>query len=414
MASLNYHDKRKLWRVIYTLYYPSQRKKRKEKTFKQKGPAQSLHSVVQQIEESTKAGMASIDDINSWVGRSLLTRNEANEAFPGYEESIYRIALTEERPADFDAILNAFENYLEDNTNRGMGNTNYQNSVSRGVRVIDWLKENHPSLSPMTDKDVEDYRSEMRRRGYAQWTIHHNMTTLRILLDQAVNLGMIRDNPARRVKIHQPKKQEERVIMSKEEAQWLLENSLNHRHRMNGSLPTVVRLGLYAGLRNQEMCWLMWDRIDEQRRILTIELTICPDTQEKWNPKTYEMRRIDAPKQLFDHLREEHGRQEKEKLLNPFILPAGSPRNGTERFLGRPLGRDVPQKAFAMMLKEEGKEDTRLTLYSCRHTYATMALRAGVDIRTLQHRMGHSNIQTTMEYLHYIEPEQHPMDKLPY
>jgi len=28
--------------------------------------------------------------------------------------------------------------------------------------------------------------------------------------------------------------------------------------------------------------------------------------------------------------------------------------------------------------------------------------------------MGHSDIRTTMEYLHYIEPEQHPMDNLPY
>jgi len=28
--------------------------------------------------------------------------------------------------------------------------------------------------------------------------------------------------------------------------------------------------------------------------------------------------------------------------------------------------------------------------------------------------MGHSDIKTTMEYLHYVEPEQHPTDALPY
>jgi site-specific recombinase XerD len=43
-----------------------------------------------------------------------------------------------------------------------------------------------------------------------------------------------------------------------------------------------------------------------------------------------------------------------------------------------------------------------------------VALRSGIDLRTLQQRMGHSDIKVTMEYLHYIEPEEHPMDKLPY
>ena len=45
---------------------------------------------------------------------------------------------------------------------------------------------------------------------------------------------------------------------------------------------------------------------------------------------------------------------------------------------------------------------------------ATMAVRSAVDLRTLQKRMGHSDLKTTMEYLHFIEPEAHPMDKLPY
>ena len=58
--------------------------------------------------------------------------------------------------------------------------------------------------------------------------------------------------------------------------------------------------------------------------------------------------------------------------------------------------------------------DPQITVYSLRHTYATMALRSGVDLRTLQRRMGHSDIKTTMEYLHFIELEEHPMDKLPY
>ena len=56
-------------------------------------------------------------------------------------------------------------------------------------------------------------------------------------------------------------------------------------------------------------------------------------------------------------------------------------------FRKRPLCQDAPQKAFARMIQAEGM-DPAITVYSLRHTYATMALRSGVDIRTLQKRMG--------------------------
>ena len=92
-------------------------------------------------------------------------------------------------------------------------------------------------------------------------------------------------------------------------------------------------------------------------------------------------------------------------------MPGGN--KNQPHFRKRPLYQDVPQKAFAKVIRAEGM-DSEITIYSLRHTYATMALRGGVDLRTLQKRMGHSDIKTTMEYLHHIEPEQHPMDQLPY
>ena len=45
----------------------------------------------------------------------------------------------------------------------------------------------------------------------------------------------------------------------------------------------------------------------------------------------------------------------------------------------------------------------RATCHTFRHSFATEALRAGCDIRTLQHVMGHKDIRTTMIYLHVLE-----------
>ena len=41
-------------------------------------------------------------------------------------------------------------------------------------------------------------------------------------------------------------------------------------------------------------------------------------------------------------------------------------------------------------------------LHSLRHTSATLLLYGGVNIRQVQARLGHSEIETTQKYLHYL------------
>ena len=95
-------------------------------------------------------------------------------------------------------------------------------------------------------------------------------------------------------------------------------------------------------------------------------------------------------------------RQAKKEILGPFVLSSQ-----------KPFHVDTPQQAFQRMISdEEGLED--ITIYSLRHTFATMLLRSAVDIRTVQDRMGHADVRTTMIYLDYVKAEEHPSDALPY
>ena len=45
-------------------------------------------------------------------------------------------------------------------------------------------------------------------------------------------------------------------------------------------------------------------------------------------------------------------------------------------------------------------------LYDLRHTFATRAAEAGVDLVTLASLLGHSRIQMVMRYAHLIEEHQ--------
>lgn len=157
----------------------------------------------------------------------------------------------------------------------------------------------------------------------------------------------------------------------------------------------IERLGLYAGLRNEEMCWAKWSWI--RGGILTVQESTT-DAGREWIPKDAEVRRIDVKQQLVDYL-------ESQRHMGDFILKG--------RTAKEPLSFESLTHGWRRMIREIGL-DSRITIYSLRHTYATELLRSGVDLRTVQKLLGHSSIRTTEGYLHYIEPEKHPTQKLPY
>ncbi len=69
------------------------------------------------------------------------------------------------------------------------------------------------------------------------------------------------------------------------------------------------------------------------------------------------------------------------------------------RVKGEPLGESAVQQAFRLAVSKAGitKE---AHVHTLRHSYATHLLEEGVDLVSIKELLGHSNVQTTMMYLH--------------
>ena len=72
---------------------------------------------------------------------------------------------------------------------------------------------------------------------------------------------------------------------------------------------------------------------------------------------------------------------------------------------------DIFERTIMNIIRALGFTGKRLTLYSFRHSYAIRRVTIIDSIHEVMREMGHSNVQTTMEYLRF--PEQRRLDDFP-
>ncbi len=138
---------------------------------------------------------------------------------------------------------------------------------------------------------------------------------------------------------------------------------------------------LMTGMREQEVMHTYWSDINF--RHATVHVSHKPD--RGWTPKAYKEREIPIPSNLAESLA---AWKKKAKKGCDLVFPT-SGCNPKLNFLD-----DL--KALA----ERAKLDKdNFWLHKFRATFATRCLWAGVDLRTVQQWLGHSDMESTMRYL---------------
>lgn len=153
----------------------------------------------------------------------------------------------------------------------------------------------------------------------------------------------------------------------------------------------------FRGLRRGEVCGLRWVDVDPDSGTLTIHQTRIQVGRQVLTgpPKTRTSRRAVAlDSETVTTLRDHRRRQRTVSGACDYLF--------TER-AGHPLRPEVLTRRFRAAVTAADLPPVRL--HDLRHGAATMALQAGVDLKTVQDMLGHSSIVTTADIYTSVPPE---------
>ena len=140
-----------------------------------------------------------------------------------------------------------------------------------------------------------------------------------------------------------------------------------------------------CGLRLQEGLFLQVSDIDGPRKMIHVH-----------RGKGAKDRYVPLPEATYQLLRRYWLTHRNPKLIFPAVGRGG--QNGPTA--STPMSIEGVQGAFRKAKFAAGIHKRRVSVHTLRHSYATHLLEAGVNLRIIQKNLGHSNIETTMVYLH--------------
>ena len=227
------------------------------------------------------------------------------------------------------------------------------------------------------------YFPELKDKSLSPRVVRGVHTLLHNCLEQAVAERLILANPAQGCKLPQLEKREMKILPQEKIGMYLAEAERR-------GLLAAFYLELTTGLRRGELLALQWTDLDIENRTLAVtkqvnringELVVSP-------PKTRNsVRTLALPQQAVDLLIAEH----KKHSRNPYLFP--SPKTGTM------YDSDAFRRTHDKILKAIGAEHIRF--HDLRHTFATLSLKSGVDVKTLSGALGHYSAGFTLNtYTH--------------
>ena len=256
----------------------------------------------------------------------------------------------------------------------------------------------HIPLNKLTQADCQKFLNEMKANGrkthrdtkgpeMAERSVRSCYHVIRMALDRAVKDGLIKKNPILGVKLPPPEPKEMKVLSKEEIQRFLIQAKAEGMYEL-------FLLELTTGLRRGEILALTWDDLNFETGELHISKQVTPVGGKNIisEPKTKAaFRTIILPPVMVGLLREY-----RKEVFSPLMFPSRIKPN-------QPIDPSYVRKRLQQIL--ERADCKKVRFHDLRHTFATMSLEHGMDVKTLSAIIGHVSAKTTLNIYTHITNE---------
>jgi|GEM_PF-228081 len=278
-------------------------------------------------------------------------------------------------------------------------------------------------ISEIKREDIKGFVKEKSEGGeLTPKTIHNILLVLHQVLDDAQVEGIVIHNPY--VKIEKPRREKPDVdylrtheipiflkaAQSNKEPKKKVsklsvrpEKKEKEKPKCETTIHAFFYTAIFTGMRRGELLGLKWEDIDRVNSKIHVRRSLYKRAFQ--TPKSeYSKRAIDMGPRLMEVLKGHRVKQNETKLK------VGSEWSNNDLVFcqndGSALDADnLYHRDFKAILKKAELRSIRI--HDLRHTFASILIAAGHNLKYIQNQMGHSSIKITLDLYGHLMPELH-------
>jgi integrase/recombinase XerD len=278
----------------------------------------------------------------------------------------------EDQLSSFLDFLSKERNYSENTT------AAYRNDLGQFLK---WMRSTYPNINSwqdVTQQMVAEYVDVLKEKSYTASSVARKVAAIKSFFHFMLARGKISNDPTTDLESPKVKKRLPKTLPADEIEKLLLEPT--KKRTPKGLRDTALLNLLYAtGMRVSEAVSLQVTDISLEEKLLH-----CPGKDAVVRDLPLDDDTLDI---LVDYL--ENGR--------PHLVKN---KEETALFLNH-RGSQLTRQGLWLIIKAYASEanlSERVTPHTLRHSFAAHKLNSGVDLREIQHLLGHANISTTQIY----------------